>query len=119
VRSHNSVFVPLLEPPADSNYKRASRNPNPGLGKFDPVYVIGRKPDLIAAWIKNADFDLKYGLRKRRYVQAGYQLAYFLYMGRQKADRIEAIIDVRELSDEERRKLFRAGYLYAVVERTG
>jgi hypothetical protein len=40
-------------------------------------------------------------------------------MGRQKADRIEAIIDVRELSDEERRKLFRAGYLYAVVERTG
>lgn len=94
------------------------RSADPGHAKFDPDYVLGRRPDLIAAWLAGgSDFDLYWGLTERRYAQAGYRLAYLQYTDLRRPPPAEPIVDVRALGRAERIRLTHAGYHYAVLER--
>jgi len=82
----------------------------PGHSKFDPVYVLERKPDLIAARIFY-NMDLHWGLSRALYESAGYSVKYL----NGAAD--PPVIDVRGFSDEQLRKRMLAGYDWAVLER--
>ncbi len=82
--------------------------------KFDPDYVLGRSPDLIAAWLKK-DLDLAWGLQRSIYSEA-YEIGYLVNPSRQSLwDR--NIIDVSEMAPEQVEELFKSGYLYAILVR--
>jgi hypothetical protein len=89
-----------------------------GHGKFDPDYVLGRRPDLIATWIEvhGGALDLAFGLDESRYVAAGYGPRYLVNterIGRPGAD----VIDVGDWRRDEISARIEAGYTYAVLER--
>jgi len=82
--------------------------------KYDPDYVLSRKPDLIADWINDAG-DLKYGLTRSKYQGAGYRLEYLVNTDR--APRPANIIEVSGVQDETLRRLIGFGYEYALLVR--
>lgn len=86
----------------------------PGHTKFDPHYVISRKPTLIAAWIKSS-FDMEWGLRKELY-SANYQLKYLINPSR--VDMGERNIrEVSSLSDSEIAEIIDGGQNYGILIR--
>jgi len=82
--------------------------------KYDPDYVLSRKPDLIADWIDEAE-DLKYGLTRSKYQEAGYRLAYLVNTNR--APRPANILEVSGLPEETVRRLIDLSYDYALLVR--
>lgn len=89
-----------------------------GHGKFDPDYVLGRRPELIATWIKpeGGALNLACGLDESRYVAAGYAPRYLVNSergGRPGAD----VIDVAGWRRDRIRARIEEGYTYAVLER--
>jgi len=87
----------------------------PGHSKWDTAYVLGRRPDLIAAF-PYIDTSLQYGLSTHRYEQAGYRLAYVVYLT-PPDDGAAPILDVRDLSPEEQAERLRAGMAMGILER--
>jgi hypothetical protein len=85
-----------------------------GHNKFDPDYVLGRRPDLVAAWMK-PNLDLHWGIDRVRYRRAGYRIRYLVSTNRRPPG--EAIIDVSGFTTSAIRKLRKRGYAYAVLER--
>ncbi len=86
----------------------------PGHLKFDPQYVLSRKPQLIAAWIAPT-MDLYWGLAKSIYEQ-DYTLKYLVNTSR--IDKAENnIIDVEHLSKRDQRSLMLDSYDYAILYR--
>ncbi len=85
-----------------------------GHNKFDPRYVMARKPDLIAAWMK-PNLDLWWGIDRARYRRGGYRIRYLCSTHRTPPD--PAIVDVSGVSEAEIRKLLWRGHAYAVLER--
>lgn len=89
-----------------------------GHGKFDPDYVLSRRPDLIATWIESRGgaLDLAFGLDESRYVAAGYAPRYLVNterIGRPGAD----VIDVGDWRRDEIHARIEEGYTYAVLQR--
>jgi len=82
--------------------------------KYDPVYVLSRKPDLIAVWIDDTG-DLKYGLTKSLYESAGYRLAYLVSTAR--TARPANVLEVSALPEETLRRLIDLNYDYALLVR--
>jgi hypothetical protein len=82
--------------------------------KYDPEYVLWRKPDLIADWINDVG-DLKYGLTRSMYQGAGYRLAYLVTTSR--APRPANIVEVSGLPEETLSRLIGFGYDYALLVR--
>jgi hypothetical protein len=82
--------------------------------KYDPEYVLWRKPDLIADWIDDTG-DLKYGLTKSMYQGAGYRLAYLVNTGR--APRPANIIEVSGVPEQTLSRLIDFNYDYALLVR--
>jgi hypothetical protein len=80
--------------------------------KYDPDYVLSRKPDLIAEWINDAG-DLRYGLSKSKYQEAGYRLEYLVNTAR--APRPVNILDVSGVPAETVRRLIGFNYDYALL----
>jgi hypothetical protein len=85
-----------------------------GHNKYDPDYVLGRSPDLIAAWTK-PNLDLHWGMDRVRYTRAGYRIRYLCSTNRTPPR--EAIIDVSGFDAGAIRLLRGRGYAYAVLER--
>jgi hypothetical protein len=92
-----------------------TRQAHVGHDKYDADYVLSRKPDLIATWIDDDSLDLRFGLTRCKYEQAGYRIA-FLVNARAESSGKD-IIDVRNRDDRTIVSLWRAGYGYAVAER--
>ena len=86
----------------------------PGHNKFDPAYVLSRRPDLIATWAQ-PDMDLFYGLTREKTSAAGYRIRYLASSGRY--SREANILDVTGMSGEQLRELWKKNYRYAVLER--
>ncbi|MEC4722909.1 hypothetical protein RY831_27500 [Noviherbaspirillum sp. CPCC 100848] len=85
-----------------------------GHNKFDPQYVLSKKPDLIAAWILPS-LDMAWGLT-HNVIRDAYTVRYLVNLSRD--DRGERnIIDVSGLPDESIKKLIASGYGYAVLGR--
>jgi len=82
--------------------------------KYNPDYVLSRKPDLIAEWINDAG-DLKYGLTKSKCQGAGYRLAYLVNTAR--AARPANVLEVSALPEETVRRLIDFNYDYALLVR--
>jgi hypothetical protein len=82
--------------------------------KYDPEYVLWRNPDLIADWINDTG-DLKYGLTKSMYQEAGYRLAYLVNTGR--APRPANIIEVSGVPEQTLSRLIDFNYDYALLVR--
>ena len=91
----------------------------PGHSKSDARYVLRRKPDLIAAFIDHG-LHLGWGLAQEHYEAAGYRLRYLVNTSRQSARAYgwSDILDVSGLTEPEVLRRIRAGYGYAVLERT-
>lgn len=85
-----------------------------GHNKFDPDYVMGRTPDLIAAWMK-PNLDLWWGIDRARYTRGGYRIRYLCSTHRWAPD--PAIVDVSGFREAAIRRIRRRGYAYAVLER--
>ncbi len=86
----------------------------PGHNKKDPDYVLGRRPDLITAWIL-PNLDLVLGLERRKYRDAGYRLRWLVNMTRQSTE--WNVVDVTGLDEPTFYQAIQAGYRYAVLER--
>lgn len=86
-----------------------------GHNKYDADYVLGRRPDLIAAWVTPA-LDLEYGLARQRWEAAGYRLRY-LVSERAPGPADDGILDVRGAGEARLRKLVSLGLRYGVLER--
>jgi len=85
-----------------------------GHNKFDPDYVLGRTPDLVAAWMK-PNLDLHWGIDRARYRRAGYRIRYLCSTNRRPHGK--AIVDVSSRNAASIRSLRKRGYAYAVLER--
>jgi hypothetical protein len=88
-----------------------------GHNKYDADYVLGQRPDLIAAWIE-PDLDLGWGLDRVRYEAAGYEIRYLVNTSPHSRD--ENILDVGGRSTAaEVTAWILDGYRYGVLERRG
>jgi hypothetical protein len=85
-----------------------------GHNKFDADYVLSRKPDLIAAWGFPGK-DMRFGLKREKYMQHGYMLKYMVNSSRSRKER--NIIDVQGISEGEYKQLYDEGYQYFVLKR--
>jgi arabinofuranosyltransferase len=85
-----------------------------GHNKFDPQYVLARKPDLIAAWIQ-PNLDLGWGLSKDLYTER-YALKYLVNLTRDDQGS-QNIIDVSAMPESTIKKLIASSHGYAVMER--
>lgn len=79
-----------------------------GHNKFDPDYIIAKKPDLISAWITES-LDMYWGMTKHKY-QGKYHVKYLLSGG--------TVIKVEGLSDEEISSYVKQGYNYGVLAKS-
>jgi hypothetical protein len=86
----------------------------PGHNKFDADYVLGRRPELIAAWL-DRELNMHWGLERAKYSKAGYRPRYLIYTGLDRND--QNIVDVTGLDYGEMQELVDAGYVYGVLER--
>ncbi|MFN8527854.1 MAG: hypothetical protein U0670_04505 [Anaerolineae bacterium] len=86
-----------------------------GHARYNPVYVLSRQPDLIAAWI-DSDLNVAYGLTRERYETAGYRVRYLVYVDVPLPEGSDAIIDVAGWDEAALRARIEAHYNYAVLE---
>jgi hypothetical protein len=82
--------------------------------KYDPDYILARRPDLIADWIDDAG-NLQYGLTRSKYEGGGYRLEYLVNTSR--APRGANILAVSGMSQETIRRLVDFSYDYALLVR--
>lgn len=88
----------------------------PGHNKYDPDYVISRRPDVIVTRFGGEGLDLRYGLTREKYLAGGYAIRYLLFTGR--ISREDAnVVDVRGFDPREIEKRVDEGYGFAVLER--
>jgi hypothetical protein len=87
---------------------------HPGHSKFDADYVMGRKPDLIAAWI-TPSLDLAWNITRARY-SGSYRLKYLVNSSRNDLGS-RNIVDVSGMDDAALKELIAHEFNYAVLVR--
>jgi hypothetical protein len=87
-----------------------------GHNKYDPEYVLSRKPDLIAS-LMNEDFVMAAGLGWK-WRDHGYRPKYLCSRFDQTPPHLPKVIDIGEKTDEEILRLYLLGYDYLVVKRS-
>jgi arabinofuranosyltransferase len=85
-----------------------------GHNKYDPDYVLSRRPDLLADWI-DPRLDLRFGLPREKYQAAGFRLDLLVFT--RKEWPAAALIDVSRLDEASIVLLVRRGYRYALLSR--
>jgi hypothetical protein len=95
--------------------RRRSDFTSAGHSKIDPEYVLGRRPDLIAAWLAPSQ-DMAWGIVRELYLARGYRLRYLVQSGRFRSR--QPIIDLLA-HPVTVGKMYSAGYTYGVLERAG
>lgn len=93
----------------------------PGHNKFNPDYVLSRRPDLIAAWMAPCAgdrcdrLDMILGMSEEKYVVAGYRIRYLLNTTKDSIG--EDILDVSEMGRSDILERIFEGRGYGVLER--
>lgn len=100
--------------PVIAHRRVSTKEFDPGHVKFDPDYLLARKPDLIADWI-GSSLDMAYGLTRPKYQTAGYRIAYLVRTER--AHPFGDIVEVSGFDENALRDLVNGGYKYAVLMR--
>jgi hypothetical protein len=85
-----------------------------GHNKYDPDYVLARRPDLIADWI-DPRLDLRFGLPREKYEAAGFRLDFLVFTRKERPP--EPLVDVSGLDRDSVVLLVRRGYRYALLSR--
>jgi arabinofuranosyltransferase len=85
-----------------------------GHNKYDPDYVLSRRPDLIADWI-DPRLDLRFGLTREKWQGAGYRLESLVFTRKDRPP--EPLLDVGGLDEPSVVLLVRRGYRYALLSR--
>jgi hypothetical protein len=85
-----------------------------GHNKYDPDYVLSRRPDLIADWI-DPRLDLRFGLTREKWQGAGYRLESLVFTRKDRPP--EPLLDVGGLDEPSVVLLIRRGYRYALLSR--
>jgi len=91
----------------------SSKSFSVGHNKFDPDYVISKKPHLIAAWI-NSEQDMFWDLYRFRY-EKDYILKYIVNSTRQSKE--VNIHNITKMSKKDVKNLILQGYNYGVLMR--
>jgi len=87
-----------------------------GHNKYDPDYVLARRPDLIADWI-DPKRDLRFGLTREKYEEAGFRLEALVFTRKQPGE-APALVEVApDASPADVDVLIRRGYRYALLAR--
>jgi len=87
-----------------------------GHNKYDPDYVLARRPDLIADWI-DPRLDLRFGLTREKYETAGFRLAALVYTRKHLGD-APALVEIgARARPGDVDVLIRRGYRYALLVR--
>jgi hypothetical protein len=100
--------------PVIAHERMTAKEFDPGHVKFDPDYLLARKPDLIADWI-GLSLNMEYGLTRVKYLAAGYRIAYLVRTEREHP--VGDIVEVSSLDEQAQRDLVYKGYNYAVLIR--
>ena len=87
-----------------------------GHNTFDPLYVLSKKPDLIAGSIVGNKLNLNAGMTRRLYLKAGYTIKYLVRTNPINVEPI--IVDVGGLDLAAIIGVVENGYSYAVLQRT-
>ena len=87
-----------------------------GHNKYDPEYVLSRRPELIADWI-DPRLDLRFGLPREAYEAAGYRLDALVFTRKHPGEGPALIEVVPGTGPGEVDLLIRRGYRYAVLSR--
>jgi len=103
-----------LVDPVIAHGRVATQDFDPGHTKYDPDYLLARKPDLITDWISST-LDLEYGLTRSKYQAAGYRIAYLVRTER--ANPFGDVVDVSGFDEKALRDLVDKDYKYAVLIR--
>ena len=90
---------------------RAGWNAAPGHGKYDPGYVLGRAPELIAEWVADDNFNLFRDMGREAWEGAGYRVKYLV------SPLSNVILDVDGMNQDAMSRLRRRGYIFAVLWR--
>lgn len=85
-----------------------------GHNKYDPDYVLSRRPELLADWI-DPRLDLRFGLTREKYEAAGFRLDFLVFTRKERPP--DALIDVNGLDEASVVLLVRRGYRYALLSR--
>jgi hypothetical protein len=85
-----------------------------GHNKYDPDYVLSRRPDLLADWI-DPRLDLRFGLPREKYEAAGFRLDFLVFTRKERPE--AALVDVTSLDEASIVLLVRRGYRYALLSR--
>jgi arabinofuranosyltransferase len=85
-----------------------------GHNKYDPDYVLARRPELIADWV-DPRLDLRFGLTREKYEAAGFHLDFLVFTRKERPS--EPLVDVRGLDRDSAVLLVRRGYRYALLSR--
>lgn len=85
-----------------------------GHNKYDPDYVLARRPDLIADWV-DPRLDLRFGLSREKYEAAGFGLDFLVFTRKEAPP--EPLVDARGLDRDSVVLLVRRGYRYALLSR--
>jgi len=85
-----------------------------GHNKYDPDYVLSRRPDLLADWI-DPRLDLRFGLPREKYEAAGFRLDFLVFTRKERP--AAALLDVTSLDEASIVLLVRRGYRYALLSR--
>jgi hypothetical protein len=93
----------------------AAKGYDPGHVKFDPDYVLSRKPDLIADWIFPS-LDMSYGMTRAKYGPADYRVAYLI--GAEGACPLGEVVEVSGLDRNALGEWIKEGYKYGVLVRS-
>ncbi len=85
-----------------------------GHNKYDPDYVLSRRPDLLADWI-DPRLDLRFGLPRQKYEAAGFRLDFLVFTRKERP--AVPLLDVTSLDEASIAVLVRRGYRYALLSR--
>jgi hypothetical protein len=90
-----------------------------GHSKHDADWVLGKRPDIIASWVATADLDLFWGMTRRKYTRAGYEVAYLVGVKRSASptEREIEITNVLDCSREDIIAKVQGGHRYALLLR--
>ncbi len=83
--------------------------------KYDPDYVLSRRPNLIAAW-GFPNRDLRHGMVRSKYEEHGYILKYLV--NSKNTSKPQNIVDVEDAGDLQYKSLYDEGYQYFVLRRS-
>jgi hypothetical protein len=83
--------------------------------KYDPDYVLAKRPEFIAAW-GFPNRDMRHGMLRSKYEASGYVLKYLVNSNN--ISKARNIVDIEQVGESAYKSLYEEGYQYFVLQRS-